>query len=78
MDDSLSLPLKVVAPADLAPFATGGGSPAESSPRDDSTDSADINSAYEQSAAAALLGLHSAWPSSPDDEAASDLSLIHI
>lgn len=65
------LTLTVDTPAeDDTPLATGaGGSPAQSSPRDSEEV---MSSGEEQSAAAALLGLHAAWPSSPDDEGADD------
>ena len=39
--------------------------------------SEDLSSGEEQSAAAALLGLHTAWPSSPDDESRDDGSEEH-
>jgi len=68
-----ALSLSVAKPPDLM-IATGG----EESPADFSADGShdlsprDVCSEYEQSAAAALLGLHSAWPSSPDEEGRDD------
>ena len=62
----------VVATPQESDVPTGiGGSPTQSSPRDLS-DRDELDSGEEQSAAAALLGLHSAWPSSPDDESRDD------
>lgn len=64
------LPLSVATPPDLATASSSNPSEAEPSPSalEDDEPSGGANSAYEQSAAAALLGLHAAWPSSADDE----------
>ena len=69
--------LVVETPAEPAPFATGDGERTDpsSSPRE--AVSEDLSSGEEQSAAAALLGLHTAWPSSPDDESRDDGSEEH-
>lgn len=73
--------LSAATPPDLALVATGGGegSPMTSSPGRDTEEGSSeehpvggVSSEYEQSAAAALLGLHAAWPSSPDDDARDD------
>ena len=61
--------LVVQAPPDDPPLATGGKASPVDSPRDEDLCE---SSGEEQSAAAALLGLHSAWPSSPDDESRDD------
>lgn len=69
--------LVVETTAEPAPFATGDGERTDpsSSPRE--AVSEDLSSGEEQSAAAALLGLHTAWPSSPDDESRDDGSEEH-
>jgi len=73
--------LSVATPPDLALIAIGGGegSPMTSSPGRDTEEGSSeehpvggVSSEYEQSAAAALLGLQAAWPSSPDDDARDD------
>lgn len=76
MEMAESPSLSVVTSPEPAPLATGGVWPSESSPRDDE-DREDLSSGEEQSAAAALLGLHAAWPSSPDDESRDDDSQDH-
>ena len=60
----------VVTPAtEPEPLATGAASPEAASPgREEDGCEASDSSGEEQSAAAALLGLHAAWPSSPDEE----------
>ena len=67
------VPLSVATPPDLATASSSDPSEAEPSPCDSNGDepSGGANSAYEQSAVAALLGL-AAWPSSPDDESRDD------
>lgn len=70
------VPLSVATPPDVAMVSESGESPtALSSPRCDTEDkesseemATGVSSEYEQSAAAALLGLHTAMPSSPDDD----------
>jgi len=66
--------LVVQAPPDDPPLATGGKASPVDSPRDEDLCE---SSGEEQSAAAALLGLHSAWPSSPDDESRDGDSQDH-
>ena len=68
---SEAVTLTVMTPSEPA-LATGGADFAsQSSPRD-SEDRDELSSGEESAAAAALLGLGSAWPSSPDDEGAED------
>jgi len=67
--------LPEVSPQEPPPLPTGEGDSPDDSPREE--DAEELSSGEEQSAAAALLGLHSAWPSSPDDESRDDDSSEH-
>ena len=68
---SEALTLTVTTPSEPA-LATGGADFASSSSPRDSEDRDELSSGEESAAAAALLGLGSAWPSSPDDEGGDD------
>ena len=69
------VPLAVATPPDLATVSSSDPSETEPSPSGSAPDDADEPSGggpTEASAVAALLGLHSAWPSSPVEEQGSE------